>query len=71
MANKIIVPALTAVKFPMLEVTYTDGTNLKLPTVFNGNQVDNDTLAVPKSTLMCLSFRANSQVYEFEIYNLI
>ncbi|KAB2614944.1 mitochondrial ATPase complex subunit ATP10 [Pyrus ussuriensis x Pyrus communis] len=36
-ANKIIVPATSAVKFPEFEVNYSDGKNLKLPVSSNGN----------------------------------
>lgn len=60
-ANKTIVPATAATKFPSLEVSYSDGINLKLPTTFNGIKGDSNTLAVPKASLMCLSFRASSQ----------
>ncbi|XP_007016013.2 PREDICTED: mitochondrial ATPase complex subunit ATP10 isoform X2 [Theobroma cacao] len=60
-ANKIIIPAMAAVKFPGLEVTYSDGRTLKLPIVSNGDRVDAEKLAVPKVSLVCLSFRASSQ----------
>lgn len=60
-ANKIIIPAMAAVKFPALDVTYSDGTNLSLPTVFNAKGVDTSTVTVPNASLMCLSFRASSQ----------
>lgn len=56
---------MAAVKFPALDVTYSDGTNLSLPTVFNANGVDTSATTVPKASLMCLSFRASSQVREF------
>ncbi|KAK3030412.1 hypothetical protein RJ639_037541 [Escallonia herrerae] len=62
MANKVIIPGMTAVKFPALEVNNSDGTSLKLPIVFNGNGADVDKSNVPKASLMCLSFRASSQV---------
>ncbi|XVF19814.1 hypothetical protein REPUB_Repub11eG0143100 [Reevesia pubescens] len=61
MANKILIPAIAAKKFPAVDVTYPDGRKLKLPIIFNGNGVDADNLAVPKASLVCLSFRANSQ----------
>ncbi|KAB2614887.1 hypothetical protein D8674_021475 [Pyrus ussuriensis x Pyrus communis] len=51
-ANKTIFPAMAAVKFPDLEVNYSDGKILKLPVRFNG---------IPKASLVCLSFRASSQ----------
>ncbi|XP_058198411.1 uncharacterized protein LOC131313934 isoform X1 [Rhododendron vialii] len=60
-ANKIIIPAMAAVKFPGLEVNFTDGTALKLPITSNGNDVDACKSSVPKATLLCLSFRASSQ----------
>ncbi|KAK7843801.1 hypothetical protein CFP56_011896 [Quercus suber] len=61
MANKIIIPAMAAVKFPALEVNYSDGTTVKLPKTSNGDIVDVDKSAIPKASLLCLSFRANSQ----------
>lgn len=60
-ANKIIIPAMAAVKFPALDVMYSDSTKISLPTVFNANGVDGNTMTVPKASLMCLSFRASSQ----------
>ncbi|XP_074355127.1 uncharacterized protein LOC141693847 isoform X2 [Apium graveolens] len=60
-ANKIIIPAMAALKFPALDVTYPNGTKLSLPTVFSANGVDTSTMTVPKASLMCLSFRASSQ----------
>ncbi|KAE8037530.1 hypothetical protein FH972_010115 [Carpinus fangiana] len=60
-ANKIVIPAIAAVKFPDREVTYSDGKTLKLPTASNGDMVAADKAAIPKATLLCLSFRANSQ----------
>lgn len=56
---------MAAVKFPALDVTYSDGTNLSLPTVFNAKGVDTSIVTVPDASLMCLSFRASSQVREF------
>ncbi|XP_065635404.1 uncharacterized protein LOC112035489 isoform X2 [Quercus suber] len=50
-----------AVKFPALEVNYSDGTTVKLPKTSNGDIVDVDKSAIPKASLLCLSFRANSQ----------
>ncbi|XP_028069552.1 uncharacterized protein LOC114272076 isoform X4 [Camellia sinensis] len=50
-----------AVKFPALEVNYSDGTTLKLPMTSSGNGVDAYKSVVPKATLLCLSFRASSQ----------
>lgn len=62
MANKIIIPAMAAVKFPDLEVNYSDGRCLKLPIRFNsGSDADMYKADVPKASLFCLSFRASSQ----------
>ncbi|KAK6163446.1 hypothetical protein DH2020_000310 [Rehmannia glutinosa] len=58
MANKIIIPAVAAVKFPTLEVNYSDGSSLKLPITSDVNASKSD---IPKASLMCLSFRASSQ----------
>ncbi|GKU93944.1 hypothetical protein SLEP1_g7493 [Rubroshorea leprosula] len=60
-ANKIIIPAMAAVKFPQLEVTYSDGRTLKLPNTFNEGVIGANKLATPKASLICLTFRANSQ----------
>lgn len=62
MANKIVIPAIAALKFPDREVNYSDGKTLKLPVTSNGDMVGADKAAIPKATLLCLSFRANSQV---------
>ncbi|XP_059627075.1 uncharacterized protein LOC132269856 isoform X2 [Cornus florida] len=59
-ANKILIPAMAAVKFPALEVNYSDGTGLKLPIASNGDDVV-DRSDVPQASLLCLSFRASSQ----------
>ncbi|CAO2814606.1 unnamed protein product [Amaranthus hypochondriacus] len=61
MANKNLIPAAVAAKFPTLEVSYSDGTLLKLPLGSDGNVVDPNKLNVPEATLLCLSFRASSQ----------
>ncbi|KAL9252776.1 hypothetical protein AKJ16_DCAP06179 [Drosera capensis] len=53
MANKILVPAAMAVKFPTLEVNSSHGGTLKLPIYSEENE--------SKITLLCLAFRANSQ----------
>ena len=62
MANKILIPAMVARKFPAVDVEYSDGRKLKLPIIFNGNGVDADKFAIPKASLVCLYFRANSHV---------
>ncbi|XP_073063139.1 uncharacterized protein [Primulina eburnea] len=61
MANKIVIPASAAAKFPMLEVCYSNGSSLKLPITSAGKDVNTPKLNVPKATLLCLSFRASSQ----------
>lgn len=54
MANKTLISADAAVKLPELEVNLTDCTTMKLP-VITGDKI-------PDASLMCLSFRASSQV---------
>ncbi|XP_027123573.1 uncharacterized protein [Coffea arabica] len=61
MANKIIIPAMAATKFPALEVNFSDGSSLKLPITSSGNGSSADKLDVPKASLLCLSFRGSSQ----------
>ncbi|KAL5580176.1 hypothetical protein UlMin_012618 [Ulmus minor] len=63
MANKIIIPAMVARKFPSIEVNFSDGKAFKLPIVSggNGDSVDADKLDIPKASLLCLTFRASSQ----------
>lgn len=61
-ANKIIIPAVAAVKFPTLEVNYPDGSSCKLPITSQGNDANASTENIPKVSLLCLSFRASSQV---------
>ncbi|KAM7496846.1 hypothetical protein LguiA_021260 [Lonicera macranthoides] len=60
-ANKIIIPGMAAVKFPSLEVNYSDGTTLKLPITADKNDADAYKNDVPKASLLCLTFRASSQ----------
>jgi ATPase complex subunit ATP10 len=77
-ANKIIIPEIAAVKFPDLSVKSPDGRTVNLPLVApprnddpqTGNTVDtqNDDckagdMVVPDASLVCLSFRASSQVW--------
>ncbi|TYH11635.1 hypothetical protein ES288_A06G000500v1 [Gossypium darwinii] len=61
LANKILIPGIAARKFPAVDVIYSDGRKSKLPTVFDASGVDASKLAVPEASLVCLSFRANSQ----------
>uniref|UniRef100_A0A803M6B5 Uncharacterized protein n=1 Tax=Chenopodium quinoa TaxID=63459 RepID=A0A803M6B5_CHEQI len=62
MASKTLIPAAVAAKFPSVEVSYSDGKSFKLPIGSDGNVVDRDNVDLPKATLLCLSFRASSQV---------
>ncbi|XP_042510635.1 uncharacterized protein LOC122086028 isoform X2 [Macadamia integrifolia] len=61
MANKIIIPAISAAKFPTIEVNFSDGKSIKLPIVSEGNGVKANEMVVPAASLLCLSFRASSQ----------
>ncbi|BBH05069.1 hypothetical protein Prudu_016355 [Prunus dulcis] len=63
-ANKILIPATVAVKFPDLEVNYSDGKISKLPigSNGNGNVAAANKAEIPKASLVCLSFRASSQI---------
>ncbi|KAJ0977784.1 hypothetical protein J5N97_013258 [Dioscorea zingiberensis] len=58
MANKTIIPSMAAVKFPDVEVSFTDGRCLRLP-MSSGEAVTDTSDA--QISLLCLSFRANSQ----------
>lgn len=60
-ASETLIPAASAMKFPVLAVTFSNGKSMKLPITSNSNEVDKESLAVPKVTLVCLSFRASSQ----------
>ncbi|CAF2105755.1 unnamed protein product [Brassica oleracea var. botrytis] len=60
-ASKTLIPAVSAMKFPVLAVTFSNGKSMKLPITSNSNEVNKESLAVPKVTLVCLSFRASSQ----------
>uniref|UniRef100_A0ACD5TKL6 Uncharacterized protein n=1 Tax=Avena sativa TaxID=4498 RepID=A0ACD5TKL6_AVESA len=63
-ANKVIIPDVDAVKFPDLALEYPAGGALRLPLVASPSE-DNSSEAgrtvVPDASLVCLSFRANSQ----------
>ncbi|XP_058110360.1 uncharacterized protein LOC131253395 isoform X3 [Magnolia sinica] len=61
MANKTIIPAMVAVKFPSLEVNFSNGRSLKLPISSENCEVDTTEMAIPSASLICLSFRASSQ----------
>ena len=67
LANKVIIPAMVAVKFPDLEVNFSDGKKLKLPIRSFGDAVNADKSSIPKASLVCLSFRANSQVRNYGV----
>ncbi|KAF5191933.1 Atpase complex subunit, partial [Thalictrum thalictroides] len=59
--NKVIIPAAEALKFPLLQVKFPDGTSLKLPITSQDKEVEEGKHVVPGASLLCLSFRANSQ----------
>ncbi|KAL0460115.1 UNVERIFIED_CONTAM: hypothetical protein Slati_0638700 [Sesamum latifolium] len=61
LANKIIIPAVAAVKFPTVEVNYSDGSSLKLPITSEKNDANLSKSDIHKASLLCLSFRASSQ----------
>ncbi|KAK9168485.1 hypothetical protein Syun_000625 [Stephania yunnanensis] len=61
-ANKIMIPAMAAVKFPDLEVNLSNGTSIKLPNGTNQDNKGGSSKAIsPGPSLVCLSFRASSQ----------
>lgn len=60
---------MQALKFPDLEVTQPDGESFKLPISCKENMVDINMPTTPKVSLVCLSFRANSQVCILEMYS--
>ncbi|KAM0045183.1 putative ATPase assembly factor ATP10 [Helianthus debilis subsp. tardiflorus] len=60
-ANKVIIPAMAAVKFPQLEVNSSNGKCFKLPITTYGSDTESMKADIPKATLMCVSFRAASQ----------
>ncbi|MED6132914.1 hypothetical protein PIB30_023319 [Stylosanthes scabra] len=60
-ANKVLIPAMVAVKFPDLEVLFSDRKTMKLPIRISDNADAADKSSVPKASLVCLSFRASSQ----------
>lgn len=62
MANKTLIPAMEAVKFPRLIVEFSDGRNLQLPLGSDTKDDNADSVPAPPACLVCLSFRANSQV---------
>ncbi|KAK1296648.1 hypothetical protein QJS10_CPB15g02042 [Acorus calamus] len=61
-ANETLIPALEATKFPTLEVNFTDGRHFKLPIGFEEKGTSTSTGTSPSLSLLCLSFRSNSQV---------
>lgn len=69
MANKVVIPAMAAVKFPNVEVTRPYGGSFKLPISCKENIANGDVPAIPKVSLVCLSFRASSQVCILEMYS--
>ncbi|KAJ6844199.1 uncharacterized protein M6B38_291395 [Iris pallida] len=61
MANKTLIPSLTASKFPDFEVNLPDGGSLKLPIIPGKYATDTSERVIPSVSLFCLSFRASSQ----------
>ncbi|KAG0473255.1 hypothetical protein HPP92_015112 [Vanilla planifolia] len=59
-ANKTIIPAIAAVKFPDMEVKFSDGSSLTLP-LSELNVTEGISEIIPLASLLCLSFRASSQ----------
>ncbi|KAL0796873.1 hypothetical protein Bca101_068250 [Brassica carinata] len=47
-ANKTVIPAVSAVKFPQLAVTLSSGKVLKLPVTSGSSEVNAESLVVPK-----------------------
>ncbi|MCL7043613.1 hypothetical protein MKW94_009564 [Papaver nudicaule] len=60
-ASDTIIPAMEAVKFPSLDATFADGTYIKLPAASEENADGGGKVIMPQASLICLSFRANSQ----------
>eukprot|EP01018_Ginkgo_biloba_P018061 Gb_05631 [translate_table: standard] len=63
-ANKTLIPTIAAKRFPPLVVEFTDGRKLAFP--LDDGKPDGDMqgigkTVIPHVTLLCLSFRANSQ----------
>ncbi|XP_051132553.1 uncharacterized protein LOC127252431 [Andrographis paniculata] len=62
MANKIIIPAAAAMKFPAIEVNGLDASTVKLPVISDEKAAGTSSPSnAPKASLVCLSFRASSQ----------
>lgn len=62
MANKTLISSAAAIKFPDLEVNLSDGGSLKLPIASGQTTGDIGEKHAPLAALLCLSFRASSQV---------
>ncbi|WOK93938.1 hypothetical protein Cni_G02639 [Canna indica] len=60
-ANKTIIPSLAAIEFPELQVNFSDGRCMKLPTTPEQPVAETSQMPDPCVSLLCLSFRANSQ----------
>lgn len=67
-ANKVLIPAITAVKFPDLNVNHSNGKTMKLPIRISDVAVDADKSSIPKASLVCLSFRSNSWVIIYTVF---
>lgn len=63
LANKVLIPSLGAVKFPELEVNFSDGRCVKLPICSGETEIDTNEKDDSCVSLVCLSFRASSQVF--------
>ncbi|XP_030484833.2 uncharacterized protein LOC115701229 isoform X2 [Cannabis sativa] len=64
LASKIIIPEMKAVKFPSIEVNFSNGKALKLPIDLKEKESAADAAKsspIPKASLICVSFRANAQ----------
>uniref|UniRef100_A0A803QMQ9 Cytochrome b561 and DOMON domain-containing protein n=1 Tax=Cannabis sativa TaxID=3483 RepID=A0A803QMQ9_CANSA len=64
LASKIIIPEMKAVKFPSIEVNFSNGKALKLPIDLKEKENAADAAKsspIPKASLICVSFRANAQ----------
>ncbi|XP_068648932.1 mitochondrial ATPase complex subunit ATP10 [Aristolochia californica] len=60
-ADAALIPAVEAVKFPSFDVNFSDGRSLRLPIGSEQNKSDKSKILMPSASLLCLSFRANSQ----------
>ncbi|PKA46774.1 hypothetical protein AXF42_Ash015668 [Apostasia shenzhenica] len=59
-ASKTLIPSAEAIKFPDLEVNFSDGSSLRLP-ISDQDVRSSSPEIISSATLICLSFRASSQ----------